>query len=1212
MQSAQTNRLAHETSPYLLQHQHNPVNWFPWGTEALELAVAEDRPILLSIGYAACHWCHVMEQECFEDDEVAAAMNARFVCIKVDREERPDLDEVYMAATVALNGSGGWPMTVFLTPDQRPFFAGTYFPKQDKWGRPGFITLLARISELWTNDRAKLLTNASELTLHLEAQAAVTRPLLIERSAFTKATRQLEENFDETWGGFGVAPKFPPSSALLFLLREHARTGNPQALQMVEATLTAMSRGGIYDHIAGGFARYSTDERWFLPHFEKMLYDNALLVRVYLETFQVTNKADYARVATETLDYVIREMQSAEGGYFSATDADSEGVEGKFFVWSEAELRALLSPPEFRLFCTYYGVTPSGNWEGQNLLHAARARSEVAAELELGLREFEEALDSARAKIYQARQLRVPPLLDDKVLVSWNALMISAMAEAYRVLGHEPYRASAERAATFLSAHLMRPDGGLYRTYRSGRAHLNGYLEDYACLGDASISLYEATGNERHLISATMLLERLIRDFGDDSGGAFFHTAHGETPLILRLREGHDSALPNANAVAASALARLAEHLDREDLMDASKVALMAYGQGIERMPRAFAASLCAVERLLTPSVQLVIAAESEAAARPLLTELAKAYLPNRIVGWALRVSALKTPLLAHKSGKNGQPALYVCQNFTCQAPIVEAHQVLEGLAQAQLSSTSPGQKRLRSALPGHATQAATAGYAALFTPALGPSAYRGLGDLSVSRLGFGTYRVSHTDESQRSALLLALKSGVNLIDTSPLYTGGSAERLVGDVLQQLVNSHELARQEVVVISKVGTIQGEALEQCKAERQLGHSFPDLVECAPDLWHSIHPEWIEHELTRSLDRLGLTTLDAYLLNNPEYYLSFAERSGLPGVSARGEFYRRVARAFAHLEREVERGRLLFYGVSSNTVARPAEDADATHLESFYRAAQEVAGEHHHFRVLQLPCNLVESTAGTSRSGGEPSVIQRAAARGLSVLSNRPLNAITAFGLLRLCDIPHTGDALPDFEEARTRLASLGEARTRLASLEFEFTDRIAPGLTNPEGQMPKNLFNWAIGLGEAETRIGTRQQFLELKQSVIEPHVRQLKLTLTRVLSGEFQSRFAAWYPRYSATLGQALSALEAFANHKSAQKIQALRELVEPHFPAQAASARMSQLALATLLGDPGVCSVLVGMRRPEYVADALAALALTPSALPGGWLAGLHHGLTA
>ena len=1202
MQSAQTNRLANETSPYLLQHQYNPVNWYPWGTEALELAVAEDRPILLSIGYAACHWCHVMERECFEDNEVATAMNAGFVCVKVDREERPDLDEVYMAATVALNGSGGWPMTVFLTPDQRPFFAGTYFPKEDKWGRPGFTTLLARISELWTNDRAKLLTNASELTLHLEAQSAVTRPLPIERSAFAKATRQLEENFDETWGGFGVAPKFPPSSTLLFLLREHARIGIPKTLQMVEATLNAMSRGGIYDHIAGGFARYSTDERWFLPHFEKMLYDNALLVRVYLEAFQVTKQADYARVATETLDYVLREMQSVEGGYFSATDADSEGVEGKFFVWSETELQALLSAPEFQLVGAYYGVTPSGNWEGQNLLHSARARSEVAAELELGLPEFEEVLNAARAKIYQARQQRVPPLLDDKVLVSWNALMISAMAEGYRVLGHERYRVSAERAATFLSANLTRPDGGLYRTYRSGRAHLNAYLEDYACLGDALISLYEATGNERHIISATALLERLVRDFGDESGGAFFHTAHGETPLILRLREGHDSALPNANATAASALARLAEHLDREDLMDAAKQALMAYGQGIERLPRAFAASLCAVERLLTPSVQLVIAADSEAAARPLLNELAQAYLPNRIVGWALRSYALKTPLLAHKSGKNGQPALYVCQNFTCQAPIMDTDKVLEGLAHAQLSGTRPGQKRLRPALAGHASPTATAAYAALFTPNLGPSAYRTLAGLSVSRLGFGTYRVSHTDDSQRSALQLALKSGVNLIDTSPTYTGGSSERLVGDVLQQLVNSHELAREEVVVVSKVGYIQGEALEHCKAERQLGHSFPELVEYAPDLWHSIHPEWIEQELTRSLDRLGLTTLDVYLLHNPEYYLSFADKNGLPVVDARWEFYRRVAAAFAHLEREVERGRLLFYGVSSNTVARSADDVEATDLESFYRAAQEVAGEHHHFRVQQLPYNLVESAAGTSGSAGEPSVIQRAAELGLSVLSNRPLNAITAFGLLRLCDIPDTGSVLPDFEEARARLASL----------EFEFTDRIAPGLANPEGQMPKNLFNWATGLGEAETRIGTRQQFLELKQSVIEPHVRQLKLTLSRALSGEFQSRFATWYPRYSATLGQALSALETFANHQSARKIQALRGLVEPHFSGEKANTRMSQLALATLLGDPGVCSVLVGMRRPEYVADALAAFALPAPVLPGEWLAGLRHGFTA
>ncbi|HEY4160081.1 MAG TPA: thioredoxin domain-containing protein, partial [Polyangiaceae bacterium] len=488
-----SNRLAGETSPYLLQHADNPVDWYPWGPEAFTRAEREDKPILLSIGYSACHWCHVMEHESFENEEIAALMNEHFVSIKVDREERPDIDSIYMAATVALSGSGGWPMTVFLTQDKQPFFAGTYFPPSDKYGRPGFPTVLRRIAELWKSERSALQSQAAELSEHVREQSTLVAPLAVQRAAIDSATAQLSASFDARYGGFGRAPKFPPCGALSLLLRHHHRTGDAHSLRMVEVTLDAMKNGGMYDHLAGGFARYSTDERWLVPHFEKMLYDNAQLSCAYLDAFQVTHNAEYARVARETLDYVLREM-SDEYGYFSATDADSEGVEGKFFVWSHDEVLEQLGPETGDHFALYYDVTPHGNWEEHNILNTPRPLARVAEELGVSAPTLAEELALAKAKLYAVRRERVPPLLDDKVLTSWNGLMLSAMAAGHRVLEDRRYLDSGLTVADALLATMARPDGGLYHTARAGRAQVPGFLEDYAFLGEGLLGLYEAGG----------------------------------------------------------------------------------------------------------------------------------------------------------------------------------------------------------------------------------------------------------------------------------------------------------------------------------------------------------------------------------------------------------------------------------------------------------------------------------------------------------------------------------------------------------------------------------------------------------------------------------------------------------------------------------------------------------------------------------------------
>jgi uncharacterized protein len=677
------NHLAHETSPYLLGHSHNPVDWYPWGPEALERAKREDRPIFLSIGYAACHWCHVMERESFENETIAKFLNEHFVSIKVDREERPDLDEIYMTATVALSGSGGWPMTVFLTPEQEPFFAGTYFPPSDKYGRPGFPTLLARIAELWTTKRSELVKQATELTLHVRGGYELPPAASVPDDAVEEAVRSLAQSFDPVWGGFGKAPKFPPTPLLLLLARYHHRHRDELSLRLLTATLDGMKNGGMYDQVGGGFARYSTDERWLVPHFEKMLYDNAELSRVYLEAFQLTGDAEYRRVATETLDYVVREMQGPDGGYFSATDADSEGVEGKYFVWALDEIQALLERDAAEWFAFFYDVTPEGNWEEKNVLWRQRSIAEAAEVLGVKPEVLETSLAESRKALYAARQKRVPPLLDDKVIAAWNGLMIGAMAEGFRVLRDRRYLHSAERAASYAWTALRRPDGGLFRTARAGRAHLDACLEDYAYLADAFVTLYEAGGPLAWLERALELAEGIVRDFSGD-GGAFFATATGHEKLLARPREGHDGALPNANAVAARALARLARHFDRADLAERASAALDAFGAMVERAPRAFATALVAVELLREPPVELVVAGRADSSDREALeVALASRYLPRRVVAHVEPDAAPPSslPLLAGKTLVDGRAALYVCRNYVCERPVTDAADVERALA---------------------------------------------------------------------------------------------------------------------------------------------------------------------------------------------------------------------------------------------------------------------------------------------------------------------------------------------------------------------------------------------------------------------------------------------------------------------------------------------------------------------------------------------------
>ncbi len=678
------NRLSGATSPYLLQHATNPVDWHPWGPEALEHASRLQLPIFLSIGYSACHWCHVMAHESFEDPVIAELLNRAFVPIKVDREERPDIDAVYMAATLAMNeGHGGWPMTVFLTPALEPFFAATYVPPEDRWGRPGLRTLLTRIADLWAGprDRETLVRQAQRVTAFLRERDPPrgADAVALEPSSLARALDQLAADFDPRYGGFGSAPKFPPSTAIALLLRLWRRLGSEPAREMARVTLAGMARGGLHDQIGGGFHRYSTDERWLVPHFEKMLYDNALLARAYLEGWQATGEPLFRETAERTLDYVLREMTDPAGGFYSATDADSEGQEGRFFVWTPAEVRAVVCDEgEARRVCAYYDVTETGNWEGRSIPNRLDPPDVVSWRVGEPFDVIERAALARRERLLQARQRRTPPGLDDKVLTAWNGLMIGALAEGALVLGEPRFAAAARRAADFVLQSLSAPSG-LLRCYRAGRAHTPAFLEDHAFLAEGLLDLYEAGAPRRYLDEALVLVERVVASFGAESG-AFYGTAHEAETLLIRTHEGHDGATPSANATAAFVLIRLSFHLGRLDLRERGRRALEAYGAEIEGQPRAFAKALMALELLDAGPIELVVVGPpGDTGAAALFREIGRHFVPRRLIQHS-PVPALPSeqplPLLAGKTPLGGQATLYVCRRGACHPPTTRPEEV--------------------------------------------------------------------------------------------------------------------------------------------------------------------------------------------------------------------------------------------------------------------------------------------------------------------------------------------------------------------------------------------------------------------------------------------------------------------------------------------------------------------------------------------------------
>jgi len=673
MRDEHTNRLIHETSPYLLQHAHNPVDWYPWTDEAFEKAKKENKPVLLSIGYSACHWCHVMERESFENEKIAALMNELFVNIKVDREERPDLDEIYMNAVQMLTGRGGWPMTMFLTPEGKPFYGGTYFPPEDRQGMPGFPRILQGVAQAYRERPADVEKSVAQIleTLHHMAESQPSEkdfaPGIIAESC-----EKIARAYDSENGGLGQAPKFPNPGVYELFLRYYSESGDERYLTMVAQTLSKMAQGGIYDHVGGGFHRYSVDAKWLVPHFEKMLYDNAQLLRIYSQAYVITREPLYKTVVEESAGYLLREMHQPEGGFYSTQDADSEGDEGKFFVWTLAEIDALLGAEDGEVFARMYDVTEEGNFEEKNILHPILTVDQASKFFRKEKSEIEALIARTKEKLFTAREKRIKPFRDEKIIAAWNGLLLSGLAEAIKITGASSCLEASRRTVEFIFGRMFR-DGYLLHVYKDGQAKLRGYLDDYAFVALGLLDLYEVLLDRSLIDRAMELADIMLREFWDERGGGLFYTGKSHQPLISRAKPVFDASIPSGNAIAAQLLLRLYHLVGAEDYHTRAETILRSYYDAMVSQPFGFAHMLCALDQYLHPAKEIVIVGErSDARTTDLIKEIHSLYLPNKAVLIFAPGESLEkvSPLMVGKQQIDGRPTAYVCQNFTCSAPV--------------------------------------------------------------------------------------------------------------------------------------------------------------------------------------------------------------------------------------------------------------------------------------------------------------------------------------------------------------------------------------------------------------------------------------------------------------------------------------------------------------------------------------------------------------
>ncbi|MDZ7765724.1 MAG: thioredoxin domain-containing protein [Melioribacteraceae bacterium] len=692
MNERKTNRLINEKSPYLLQHAYNPVDWYPWSDEAFEKAEKENKPIFLSIGYSTCHWCHVMEHESFEDPEVAKLMNEYFVSIKVDREERPDIDNIYMTVCQMMTGGGGWPLTIVMMPDKRPFFSGTYFPKQTRFGRIGFVELVQNINKAWKEKRDEVEQSADQITSHLKQTSMSDEGTDIPTDVLTKTYEYFFERFDKTYGGLTTAPKFPSPHNLLFLLRYYKNTGEENALEMVKKTLLEMRKGGIFDHIGFGFHRYSTDQRWLLPHFEKMLYDQAMLTHAYVETYQTTKIESFKKTAEQILEYVTRDMTSPEGGFYSAEDADSEGVEGKFYVWTKEEILKILGEEDGTLFCKVFNIEEDGNYEeestkarnGTNIPHLTSSIEDIVKESNTDPTELINKLNKARLTLFANREQRVHPLKDDKILTDWNGLMISSFAKAGRVFDNEEYTETASKGVEFINEHLTDKDGKLIHRYRDGEAKLTAVLDDYAFMIWGLLELYESTFETKYLEQAISLNEILNKHYWDDADGGYFFTPDFGENLLVRSKDLFDSAIPSGASAMMNNLIRFSRLTSNQEYEKSAELLSKSFSENVKKSPMAFTYFLCGLDFAKGKTYEIILAGKSLKEFDPFMQKLNENYIPNKVVLAVTEdnIEEMKkiAPFISNYEFDFTKAQAFVCKNFACELPVDSPDEMMEKL----------------------------------------------------------------------------------------------------------------------------------------------------------------------------------------------------------------------------------------------------------------------------------------------------------------------------------------------------------------------------------------------------------------------------------------------------------------------------------------------------------------------------------------------------
>ncbi len=688
------NRLAGEKSPYLLQHAHNPVDWYPWGEEAFNKARQDDKPIFLSIGYSTCHWCHVMEKESFEDPQVAKLMNEAFVPIKVDREERPDIDTIYMSVCQALTGRGGWPLSILMTPDKKPFMAATYIPRESRYGMAGMLDIVPAVSNMWTRQREELIANAEEIVSAISGGVHdSTEGPGLDESTLDRTYQLLRSSFDPSSAGFGNAPKFPTPHHLTFLLRYWKRSKEDKALEMAEETLKAMRKGGIYDHIGFGFHRYSTDSKWLVPHFEKMLYDQALIAIALIETYQATQNPEYRENAEEVFSYVLRDMHSPEGGFYSAEDADSEGEEGRFYLWTEQELEDVLGEMEAKLFKEVFRTSPGGNFldeasrahTGRNILHLDESLHEAAERRGEDYDRFRQSFEISRRKLFEHREMRMHPSKDDKIMTDWNSLMIVALSKAARAFDEPAYAREAAMTADFILSKMVSPEGRLFHRYRDDEVAVEGFLDDYAFFVWGLIELYQATFNTEYLKNALLFNDQLILHFRDSIHGGFFHTADDSEKLIMRSKEIYDGAIPSGNSVCALNLLYLGRITGNTDLENKAYEIMQLFSGQVSKMPIGYTQLMCALDFAVGPSREIVVAGDPEREeTQEIISDINREFVPNKVIllkpeGRGTEISAI-AEYVSDMSMKDGRTTVHICQNYNCNLPSTDRKEILRQL----------------------------------------------------------------------------------------------------------------------------------------------------------------------------------------------------------------------------------------------------------------------------------------------------------------------------------------------------------------------------------------------------------------------------------------------------------------------------------------------------------------------------------------------------